>query len=660
MIPVKVKESSDCLCLVPYLEKRVKNFKGGQLRFHVKQWEQLTSDPEILHIVSGDSLDFVSDPPVSHGGTLIKLTDNDKVLLALEIQSLLDRDIIVPSTHERIEYVSPIFPVYNSDNSLRLILNLKKLNLELEFLHFKMESIKTVLQNITPFCFMASLDLKSAYYSVPIAPYYQRFLKFEWEGSLYQFQCYPNGLGPCPRKFTKVTKVPLSELRKDSVVISGFIDDFHIQGDTFVECEQFLYKSIRLFDDLGFVVHPTKSNFIPSQEVVYLGFTLNSRDMTVSVTQEKKEKLLQFIHECLFAPRLTIRAVACLVGKLIACLPGSQFGALYYRNIERDKIQALRLQNGNFDKFMVISNLGRQDLRWWAKNLVSMSAPIHLPPIAMEMSCDASNTGWGAVLGVRRTGGAWNTAEHQMHINCKEMLSVLYALRSFATSISGKHVRILSDNTTAVSVINKMGTVRSPKCNFLAQEIWHFCKGINVWITCAYLPGVLNVQADYLSRKIYKQAEWMLNPPIFRAAVRRFDFTPTLDCFASRLNKQLSNYASFRPDPFASFVDCFTINWGDYNCYVFPPFSVIGRVLQKIRVDKATALCVFPLWTTQAWWPLVLKMLCQEMWILKPSKDNLVLPQHPQDIHPLHQKMKLVVCLLSGTYTTDRVWKEKL
>ena len=107
-----------------------------------------------------------------------------------------------------------------------------------------MESIKTVLQNVTPFCFMASLDLKSAYYSVPVAPYYQRFLKFEWGDSLYRFQCYPNGLGPCPRKFTKVTKVPMSELRRDSVIISGFIDVFHIQDDTFVECEQFLHKAV--------------------------------------------------------------------------------------------------------------------------------------------------------------------------------------------------------------------------------------------------------------------------------------------------------------------------------------------------------------------------------------------------------------------------------
>ena len=48
-----------------------------------------------------------------------------------------------------------------------MILNLKDLNGYIPYLHFKMDSIKTVLQNVTPGCFMASLDLKSAYYSVP-------------------------------------------------------------------------------------------------------------------------------------------------------------------------------------------------------------------------------------------------------------------------------------------------------------------------------------------------------------------------------------------------------------------------------------------------------------------------------------------------------------
>lgn len=43
----------------------------------------------------------------------------------------------------------------------------------------------------------------------------------------------------------------------------------------------------------------------------------------------------------------------------------------------------------------------------------------------------------------------------------------------------------------------------------------------------------------------------------------------------------------FEPDPHASYLDVFSLNWQDFTCYIFPPFSLIGKVLQKIR----NALC---------------------------------------------------------------------
>ena len=96
-----------------YFAAKVKGFKGGQLRFYFKHWENITSDPEILTIVRGDVLDFISVPPICHGGRSITLSPKEKVLVSVEIQSLLDREIIVPSIHEKLEYVSPIFPVFN-------------------------------------------------------------------------------------------------------------------------------------------------------------------------------------------------------------------------------------------------------------------------------------------------------------------------------------------------------------------------------------------------------------------------------------------------------------------------------------------------------------------------------------------------------------------
>ena len=80
--------------------------------------------------------------------------------------------------HEEKEFVSPIFISHKSNGGIRLILNLKQLNKNIEYHHFKMESINTILNLITKDCFMASIDLKDAYYSVKSSENFQRYLKF--------------------------------------------------------------------------------------------------------------------------------------------------------------------------------------------------------------------------------------------------------------------------------------------------------------------------------------------------------------------------------------------------------------------------------------------------------------------------------------------------
>ena len=44
-----------------------------------------------------------------------------------EIRDMLEKGIIVPSSYEQGEYVSPIFPISKPDGSIRIILNLKKI-----------------------------------------------------------------------------------------------------------------------------------------------------------------------------------------------------------------------------------------------------------------------------------------------------------------------------------------------------------------------------------------------------------------------------------------------------------------------------------------------------------------------------------------------------
>ena len=92
-----------------------------------------------------------------------------------------------------------------------------------------------------------------------------------------------------------------------------------------------------------------------------------------------------------------------------------------------------------------------------------MFAPVRWPPITKEIATDASSLlGWGASFEGKKTGGAWyDILEGDIHINEKEMIAIFYGLKSFREELKGSHVRVLCDNTTAVFVLNKMGSTKS-------------------------------------------------------------------------------------------------------------------------------------------------------------------------------------------------------
>ena len=142
---------------------------------------------------------------------------------------------------------------------------------------------------------MASIDLKDAYYSVPIHPAYQKYLRFQFLGKLCQYTAYQNGLSSCPRLFTKLLKPPLATLRERGHLVSSYIDDIYLQNETCAGCIQTVKATLKQFDNLGFVAHPTKLEFIPKQEIVFLGFLLNSVTMKITLTRKRYDKVLQFL-----------------------------------------------------------------------------------------------------------------------------------------------------------------------------------------------------------------------------------------------------------------------------------------------------------------------------------------------------------------------------
>jgi hypothetical protein len=100
----------------------------------------------------------------------------------------------------------------------------------------------------------------------------------------------------------------------------------------------------------------------------------------------------------------------------------------------------------------------------------------------------------------------------------------------------------------------------------------------------------------------------------------------TVDLFVDRLNTQLQQYESWKPDPDAIQVDAFLIDWAQVKGYAFPPFCLINRCLAKIKSGTShNIVIVAPVWNAQVWYSQILGMLIEVPLLLPPLKDPIKL-----------------------------------
>ena len=441
-------------------------------------------------------------------------------------------------------------------------------------------------------------------------------------------------------------------LRSQGHVSSGYLDDTFLIGEDFDTCTQNVKATLKLLEELGFFVHLEKSVTVPQQTLEHLGFRFNSIEMTVSITEQKQEKLNNKIQKILRNKQPTIREVASVIGSMVSYLPGVMFGQLHYRSLEKEKIVALKESSGNFEGTMIVSEIAKKDAIWWRENALREPAKVDIPAPQYTLCTDASLEGWGATLLDNKCGGRWDLKERKLHINVLEMKAIEFGLLSLCQEIDNKHIRIKTDNTTAVAYINNMGGCRSLKCNTVAIRIWRWAIQKNIWLSASHIEGRLNVEPDRLSREFDDTTEWMINPVIFKQIHKLY--APNIDLFASRLNHQIDRYVAWQPDPGAFAIDAFSIPWLNDLPFIFAPFSMLGRVLGKLEKEGGGAVLVAPLWPAQSWFSKLIRLLIDYPRLLPRGRKLLTLPFDRERTHPLWRRLHLMVCRVSGNRLARR------
>ena len=136
---------------------------------------------------------------------------------------------------------------------------------------------------------MCKLDLKDAYLSIPITQSHRKYLKFAWQGTVYQYNVLPFGLATALRAFTKLMKPVLAHLRSKGVRLITYLDNLLIIGKDKREAKEACQNAKSLMESLGFVTNLEKSQAIATQKMEFLGFIIDSVANDIQTSQGESE-----------------------------------------------------------------------------------------------------------------------------------------------------------------------------------------------------------------------------------------------------------------------------------------------------------------------------------------------------------------------------------
>ena len=177
-----------------------------------------------------------------------------------------------------------------------------------------------------------------------------------------------------------------------------------------------------------------------------------------------------------------------------------KLGPFYCRALEMDNIKAQRLSNGNYDASVKLSNEAKKELSWWITNTMFSLQHIHGPDPDITIYTDSSTLEWGVTDGKNPSGGRWK-ADEINHVNVLELKAIFTGAQTYCKRKNYRHVRVMSDNITAVSYVNNKGGIKSEFCNKLQKS---YGSGVHHKI-CGYQLHT------FLEHKIRRQTVFLEN-----------------------------------------------------------------------------------------------------------------------------------------------------
>lgn len=388
---------------------------------------------------------------------------------------------------------------------------------------FSFSTVDDVSDMIVPQCYMATVDISSAYRSITINPKDWDRQGISWvvndEKRYYKDTRLCFGAKCAPFIFTQISRfITNCMVRRGFPNIIGYIDDFWISENSYERCVAAQNSLLGLLGDLGFAASWHKCTS-PCQSIRYLGIIFDSINMTMSLPSDKMQKLRSELEFFVKRKRATKHQLQRLCGVLSHAAKVVYGGRIFSRRI-------IDLLKGLPDKNVRIklSDDFKEDLQWWrtyAANFNGHATIVsHHYTQEVVLQTDASKGGYGIVVDndwmagyincdlipqgmeeLKQEHGHWYNYELQTSFNINEMelLPIWLAVHRYSHMWRNKLITCQVDNTQVMWAINRGRSVNKNNMVVLRKIFWESVKN-NFHMVAIHVKGDENILPDLLSR----------------------------------------------------------------------------------------------------------------------------------------------------------------
>ena len=519
-----------------------------------------------------------------------------------------------------------IMPVFVADNTtkLRLVYDARRLNCFCPSEEMTYESLRAFQQGLLEGDWMLSLDHKSGYHHIPLHPDSRELMGLNWEGQDYVWNVLPFGWAPACFVYNTLSTVVATYVRRQGIHTIVYLDDFGFAlraAAAAAERDRTAWIVMAVMYLAGYTVSLSKSRLSPAQQLILLGFGIDTVLQQYFVPEEKLRRILAILTDILSRPRTTKVAVAELqsvVGKLQALLLAvpcvGTFLVAAHRALsaaDRAGVSAVVLPSEVLHDFRDLLLLRR-----WTR-LSKWRLELHT---ALRMETDASGHGWGAILYAGGTpltaAGLFSDDEAALNILVKEALAVTKAITSpgFTDRLVNRVLDLYTDNEIVRFTLLK-GSTNYAIMRKIARELLKWQLDNNAHIRIHRVTTSDNVVADSLSRSgtadpLHEgHSEFRLTDDKFDTLSGWFGHRFTIDACASRASYRLprfiSNPREQGPPAVANNVFLWPFDDPEEFVYCYPPWALAAPLWRHFSLCHARGVMVLPDDPSQPWYGAV-------------------------------------------------------